>query len=378
MKKIVLVANSGWYIYNFRLDLIKDIKDAGYDLNIITPFDDYVKIIRNENYNHKEWKLSRKSINPIKEIKSIIDLIKIYKEIKPDIVHHFTIKSCLYGTIAAKISNVNNVVNAITGLGHVFVGRNITTKILRKALLPIYRIIFRSRRSNIIFQNEDDLQEFVKLKITKKKSSHLIQGSGVDTEKFSPSKKNIKISYNYPIKVLFPSRLIIEKGIIELIDACELLWQENFDFDLVIAGETNDSNRSSISEDKLEYIKNNKRIYCLGHVKDMKSLYEEVDIVVLPSWREGLSRALIEAASMEKPIITTNATGCTQIVDHGINGLLTPIRSAESLMLALKFLFNNPLLSRKFGINIRKKIIKNFRTSLINQSTLDFYSKLKN
>ena len=155
MKKIALIANSGWYIYNFRLDLIKDIRDAGYYLEIITPLDDYVKIIRNDNYNHTEWKLWRKSINPVKEIRSIINLIKIYRKIKPDIVHHFTIKSCLYGTIAAKFSNVKNVVNAITGLGHVFVGRNLTTKILKKALLPIYRIIFRSRRSNIIFQNDD-------------------------------------------------------------------------------------------------------------------------------------------------------------------------------------------------------------------------------
>ena len=374
-KKLALVANSSWYLYNFRLNLMEDIKNSGFDLEVISPKDDYTKLLLDEDFAHREWKLSRKSINPLKEIKSILHLIRLYKEIKPDIVHHFTIKSCLYGTIAAKASNTKFVINSITGLGHVFVGKKLSTRLLRKSLMPFYRIIFNARRSKIIFQNEDDLGEFIKLKLTNENSSFLIRGSGVDTKKFNPSRHNSQIEFNNPIKILFPSRLILEKGIMELIEACELLWQERFNFNLLIAGSTNDSNRSSIDKATLKSIKNNKRINCLGHVRDMKSLYEEVDIVVLPSWREGLSRSLIEAAAMEKPIITTNVTGCSQIIDHGVNGLLVPIHCPQSLMLAMKFLFNNPLLSKKFGISVRKKIIKNFNTNLINSKTLELYNK---
>ena len=374
--KILLVANSGWYLYNFRSTLIRDIKNKGFDLGIITPGDKYSEILIKQNYSHVQWGLSRKSINPLKELKSLIELITIYRKLKPDLVHHFTIKACIYGTIAAKFSNTNKVINSITGLGHIFVGRKISTKILKVFLLPIYRMVFNTKRSNMIFQNEDDLNIFIDLKLTNKESSCLIKGSGIDEKKFSTSNTESLDYFHSPVRLLFPSRLIIEKGIIELLDACKSLWSQNYNFDLYIAGEPNDSNRSVISKKVLEDILNNERIKSLGHVKDMKSLFENIDIVILPSWREGLSRSLIEAAAMRKAIITTDTSGCSQIVDHGLNGILVPVNDTNGLILAIKLLINNPELSRKFGERISEKVLNKFTANIINKETLDFYQKI--
>ena len=228
----------------------------------------------------------------------------------------------------------------------------------------------------MIFQNEDDLNEFINFKLTNKESSRLIKGSGIDIKKFSNSNKEILVNYHSPIRLLFPSRLIIEKGIIELLDACKNLWDQNYNFDLYIAGEPNDANRSVISKKVLEDIKNNKRIKSLGHVKNMKALFERMDIVILPSWREGLSKSLIEAAAMRKAIITTDVSGCSQIIDHGINGILVPVNDRKGLLLAIKLLIHNPELSRKYGEKIREKVLNKFTSNIINKETLEFYKMI--
>ena len=371
--KILLVANSGWYLYNFRSTLIKEIKSKGHDLKIISPSDQYSEILIKQKNYHVQWDLSRKSINPLKEFKSILNLIIIYRKLKPDLIHHFTIKACIYGTIAAKFSNTKKVVNSITGLGHIFVGKKLKTKILKFFLLPLYRLVFNAKRSNMIFQNEDDLNEFIKSKLTNKESTCLIKGSGIDIKKFSNSNGKHLGHFHSPVRLLFPSRLIIEKGIMELLEACKFLWSENYNFELYIAGEPKDDNRSVISKEVFEEIKNNKKIKSLGHVKDMKSLFENIDIVILPSWREGLSRSLIEAAAMRKAIITSDVTGCSQIIDHGINGILVPVNDINGLILAIKLLIHNPELSRKFGERIREKVLRKFTANIINKETLKFY-----
>ncbi len=375
--KIALISNSCWYIYNFRISLLRDLKSEGFEVVIITPLDKYVNQLVEEGFEYQKWGLSRKSINIFNELISIYSLIKIYKRLKPDLVHHFTIKACLYGTIAAKFSDINLVINSITGLGHLYAGKKYTTRILKNILKPIYKIIFRARRSNMIFQNKDDLYEFEKNKFINENSSIVIEGSGVDIVKFFPS-EDTSGKYHSPIRVLFPSRLIMEKGIIEVIRACNSLWKEKYNFSLWISGKNNDANRSSLKKNTLRKLEENKKIKILGHVENMKELYENIDIVLLPSWREGLSKALIEAAAMQRPIITTNTTGCAEIIDHGKNGILVPLQDEESIKLALKFLFLNQNLSREFGISAREKVIKNFSTTIINSQTIRFYRKIIN
>ncbi len=377
MQNVLLVANTSWYLYNFRFPLIKELKDKGYNVSIVAPHDNYTSHLQNEGIIVHDWEVSRNSINPLLEIKALIDLIRIYRHIKPDLVHHFTIKACLYGTIAAKFSRIYRVINAITGLGHVFLGTRMRNKLLRRFLKPVYKAVFMARRSTVVFQNAEDQEKLIDLGITKGGKAKIIRGSGVDINHFKPSiSKSTLQRFSYPLKILFPSRLIKQKGVTEVLQACKALWDKGFEFDLLIAGDVDLGNRSSLSSKELKEIQNHPRINCLGHVEDMRKIYEKSDLVVLPSWREGLSRALIEAAAMEKPIITTDVPGCKDVVDHGSSGLLVPLRDSRSLMLSICLLMQNPELAFKFGKAARKKVLAEFEVSLVNQRTLEQYENL--
>ena len=372
-KKILLIANSYWYIYNFRISLIKLLVKKGYEIKIVCPTNETkIDFLSKNKIPILKWNLHRRSINPIKELRSIIQLISIYKTEKPDLVHHFTIKACIYGTIAAKFSKTYLVINAITGLGHMFLGTGRKHKFMRFIIKPIYKNIFTAKRSKVIFQNVDDQEELLNMGFIKKTNTKIIRGSGVDINYFKPISDNSNI-FDDPIKILFPSRLIKEKGIIETIEACKILCKEGIRLKLIIAGEIDYGNRSCLSKDELQKIKDNKMIIIKGFVSNMRSLYADSNIVLLPSWREGLSKTLIEASAMEKPIITTNVPGCRDVIEHGFNGLLVPPKDIEALYLAIKFMINNSNLAKKFGKRCRDRVKNNFATKKINNETLRVY-----
>ena len=372
-KKVILLSNTSWYLYNFKSELIKNLLKEGYELTLIAPYDKYTELFSKE-ITFKNWELNRRSLNPFREILSIYELFLIYKSIQPDYCHHFTIKACIYGTIASKICNVKNVLNAHTGLIS-------TISTLKKTyLLPIrcifyliLKIFILDGNSVNIFQNKEDFDQFNKLKGKKIKYSIIIPGSGVDTEFFKLTKSR-KISKKKK-SILFPARLIKEKGLQELILACKLLWKEGYDFQLNLAGFFDLGNNSSFNKHEISNLKSYRNISFLGHIENIKEVYEESDIVVLPSWREGLSKSLIEAASMECSIITTDVPGCKDVIDHGINGMLVPVRDVSSLKLAIEFILLNPELSLKFGRNARKKVLEKFTVSKINEQTMKVYSQ---
>ena len=373
-KKVILLSNTSWYLYNFKSKLIQNLLKEGYELVLIAPYDKYAELF-SEEITFKNWELNRRSLNPFREILSIYQLFLIYKSIKPDYCHHFTMKACFYGTIAAKICNVKNVLNAHTGLISTF------STLKKKYLLPI-RFIFYSilkllildGNSVNIFQNKEDFDQFNKLKGGEINQAFIIPGSGVDTEFFKLLKSR-KISKKKK-SILFPARLIKEKGLQELILACKLLWKEGHDFQLNLAGFFDFGNNSSFTKYEINNFKSYRNISILGHIENIKEVYEQSDIVVLPSWREGLSKSLIEAASMECSIITTDVPGCRDVIDHGINGILVPVRDVPSLKLAIEFVLLNPELSLKFGRNARKKVLEKFTVSIINKKTMSIYSTL--
>ena len=375
MARVLLVANTSWYLYNFRLSLIRHLLESGYDVHCLAPIDQYSTLLEQSGIVLHRWNVERRSMNPILELKAITDLYRHYSYLRPDLVHHFTIKACLYGTIAAKGAGVYRVINAITGLGHVFVGTRRRSRLLRRGLKPLYAAVFNARRSTVIFQNADDQEHLIQLGIADGERARLIRGSGVDINFFKPQAHTAGL-YHSPLRVLFPSRLLHEKGVSELLQACRALWAEGTSIELFIAGSIDLGNRSTLSADEFALLQSDPRIHCLGHVSDMRSLYASSDIVVLPSWREGLSRALIEAAAMERPIITTDVPGCRDVVDHGISGLLVPLRDPRSLALALRLFIENPDLAHRCGIEARKKVISEFHVLLINQNTLNHYEKL--
>ena len=371
----MLVSNTSWYLYNFRLPLIRELRARGYELSLVTPHDAYTPLLEAEGLTVHPWMVARSSVNPLSEAHALLDLLRIYRREKPDLVHHFTIKACLYGTVAAKGARVYRVINAVTGLGHVFLGTRKRSRLLRKAIKPVYRAAFKARRSTVVFQNLADQEQLIQLGMTDGERARLIRGSGVDIQHFHPLDDSAG-RYHEPLQVLFPSRLIREKGTVELLQACRSLWQEGLDLELLVAGALDIGNRSALSASELDELQADPRIRLLGHVDDMHAVYAATDLVVLPSWREGLSRALIEAAAMERPIITTDVPGCRDVVDHGRSGLLVPSRDARAIELAIRLLLQNPDMARRFGKAARNKVVAEFQVSLVNQSTLQQYEHL--
>ena len=333
--------------------------------------------MKNNKINFKNWNLNRKSINPLSAIWSTYELIRIYKLIKPDLVHHFTIKSCIFGSIAAKILGIKNILNAFTGMAPFNYFLQTQFMPIKWFLSFIFRKIIFSGKVINIFQNKDDLINFDNLIRCQSNTSIVIPGSGVDTKFFK--RKNLKTSIETKKrKILFPARLIKEKGIVELIDACLLLWNQGYSFNLDLAGILDKGNKSCLSGKYLEKIEFNENINILGHVDNMKDLYQDADIVVLPSWREGLSKSLIEAASMQCPIITTNVPGCRDVIDHEINGLLVKAKDANSLKKTIEFLLINPKIGYELGRKARKKVLSNFEISRINKLTMKVYEDFFN
>ena len=372
--KIVLVSNTSWYLYNFRVKLLFLIKSYKYDLFLICPKDEYTEKLEKLGFKIYNWDLKRRSINPFKELISIYKLTRIYSKIKPKIVHHFTIKACIYGSISAFICNVKVIINSFTGLGHFFISSNLRIRFIRKISKIFIRIIFSKINSKLILQNNSDRKKLLTLKITTKSKSIVIPGSGVDLDYFYPKEK---IFDRKIIKLLFPSRIIKEKGIMELIKACLLLEEANIPIELYIAGKLDEGNRSSLNKNEIDFLKKLKNIHLMGHIEDMRNLYEKIDIVVLPSWREGLSKALLEAAAMEKAIITTNVPGCKEIVKHMETGLLVNVNNPLQIKESIIKIYNNPDLLKKFGEAARLRVKKKFEVKKINRMTIREYENLR-
>lgn len=383
--KILMVANTSWYLFNFRSELISNLLHNGYDVSLAAKEDKYSDELKKKTFNLEKWYIDRASLNPINELFSIISLIKIYKKISPELAHNFTIKASIYGTLAAIFSNTNIVVNSITGLGPLFSSNKLEIKIIRFLLIPFMSIIFNNKKTYFIFQNKNDYKNFLYYRLTNPKQSTIIEGSGVNTEFFDPKKYNSKANNNFSYlkkmkfyKILFPSRIIKEKGFFELIKAVEILNKENFKVKLVVAGKVDQGNRSALTNEEFKNLKLNKEIIFLNHVKDMRSLYHSVDCVVLPSWREGLSKALLEASAMGKPIITTDVPGCKDVIQNGVNGLLVPLRDPEAIKNAIILLNEKPGLAIKLGKVAREIAIEKFQTKKVNQLTVNFYEMIYN
>ena len=376
-KTVLIVSNCTWYLYNFRQELLYDLKNKGYDLILISPIDKYYLEISKYFIKKENLFLVRSSENPILEIITLLHLLFIYLKYKPNLVHHFTIKPCIYGGIVARLIGIKNKINHITGLGPSFYSNRKKIKYINKILKPFYKYAFNDDKNNLIniFHNNSDKSTFIQKSIAKACQTKTIQGSGVNINHY---KNDVSRNFNGKIKLLFPARLIKEKGIVELINACNDLWDSNYKFTLNIAGEIDTQNRSYLKNECFNLIQNNPNIIFLGKCNSMREIYKKMDIVILPSWREGLSKSLLESAAMSLPIITTDVPGCNDIIINEHSGLLVPSRNKEKLKSAIKKYLKNPELAKRFGVNARKTVIKKFTVEKINNQILKIYDDFLN
>lgn len=349
---VAIVLNTSWNIYNFRLGLIRALKEEGYRVILIAPKDDYTQKLEAEGFVYHEIEMNNKGVNPFEDLKLIYDFYKLYKEIEPDVILNYTIKPNIYSSLAAKKLEIP-VINNITGLGTVFLNNNLSSYIARW----LYKISID--KNSVVFQNRDDMKLFIEEGLVKESAVTLISGSGIDTERFKPIGK----TQNEKFVFLMIARLIKDKGIEEYIEAIRLVRQSNDakNCRFKILGSLYLSNPTAISQKELDAWIEEGLIEYLGHSDNVQEEIAKVDCVVLPSYREGLSRVLLEASSMEKPIITTNVPGCRDVVDHTVNGYLVGVKNSKDLAEAMQKMVNLSSLDlERMGKAGREKVVNKF------------------
>jgi glycosyltransferase involved in cell wall biosynthesis len=354
--KIAIVLNTSWNIYNFRMNFIQALQEEGHEIHTIAPIDKYTHKLIDAGCTHHKVTMDSRGVNPLKDFGLIVELGWIYRKVKPDIILHYTIKPNVYGTLAASILRIP-VINNVCGLGTVFLKKNITSLIA----IGLYRLSFRFARK-VFFQNPEDKELFVSKKLVAEHAADLVQGSGIDTNHFRAS----DFSRNKQFTFLLISRLITDKGILEYISAIRKLREQGTSFRFQLLGAADPKHSRGIKGAVIqEWIDSNVVEY-LGTTDDVRPFINSADCIVLPSYREGTPRTLLEAASLAKPIIATDVPGCHQVVEDGVNGFLCKLRDSNDLankMEAMANLDDNSL--KVFGANGREKVKLEFDEKLV-------------
>ena len=372
--KVVLFANTDWYLYNFRLPLARRLRALGAEILLLSPDGSYGPRLRAEGFRWIPVPMLRRSLDPLRELRLVRYLIRLFRRERPDIVHSFTIKCVVYGSLAARMAGIERRVNAVAGMGHVFSGDGWRSAFLRPVVRWLMKAALAGERSRLILQNEDDRASFCRAGLIHPRHVRLIRGSGVDTARFRPGKAPAQ--QRRPFRVLFAARLLRDKGIEELVDAARQLIGTGMEIELLVAGAPDPGNPSAVRPDALQAWRNERGLKLLGHVENMEHWLREVDVAVLPSYREGAPRSLLEAAACGLALVATDVPGCREVVENGVNGILVPPRDADALATAIRWLRENPDARFRMGAAGREKVVKEFAEPLVLERTLDVYREL--
>lgn len=366
--KIAILLNSTWNLYNFRRGLVCELVNSGFEVIVIAPKDRFVELVEALGCNFVEIALNKKSINPVSNLYLLWKIYRKLHEISPDILLTYTIKPNIYGSIAAKFLHIP-VINNITGLGSSFIASGWLSYLIR----ILYRIAL-SNSSKVFFQNSDDELQFKKMRIIKSSVAETLPGSGVDLRKFYYRPMTEK---NYTC-FLFLGRMLWDKGVGEFVNAAMLLKRSGLQAEYMLVGFVDPQNPSAIPQSKIdEWIKLGVVNY-LGGQDDVRDLIERADCIVLPSYREGTSRALLEAAAIGRPIITCDVPGCAEVVDDGVNGYLCQPRDGVDLSAKmLKLAALSFVQKREMGLNGRNKIAQKYDEKFVISKYISAIKNLK-
>jgi glycosyltransferase involved in cell wall biosynthesis len=365
-KKIALVANSTWNIFNFRQNIIKKLVDQGHDVLVIAPIDEYITYREHyKNLKHISLRsLDRDGTNPIKDFLLILELYRKYKREKPDLIIHYTHKPNIFGSLAARMCNIKSFA-VVTGLGYAFIREGWLNYIMKS----LYKYT-AGQKEMIIFENIDDQELFKSLNIITSSNSENVNGCGVDIDHYFPVPKT---ETSPPFIFTFIGRLLKDKGIREFAHvAKELKSKYKEDIKFVVLGDFDLENPSTIDRENLLLWIQNGYIEYKGFVKDVRPFIAESDCIVLPSYREGLPRIVIEGMSMEKPVITSNTAGCRQTVVNCENGFLVNVEDTVSLENAIeKFITLDFEHRKQLGKKGREIVISKFDSNKIADKIYD-------
>ena len=362
MAKVALVSNSAWNLFNFRRPVIEALLARGDEVIAIAPEDGHGKNLTGLGCLFVDTKIDPQGFSVASDIGSLVNLKRIYTVHKPAVVLHFTIKPVIYGTLAARFSGIP-AINTITGLGTAFIREGFLTKIVEL----LYRLALPGPRP-VIFQNLDDLSLFRQKHLVTNNPCHVVPGSGIDLQEFPASPLPDGNSVNF----LLIARLLRDKGIFEYVEAARQIRQSNPRVRFQILGPTGVANRTAIEKSQIEAWVRDGVIDYLGETDDVRPYIANADCVVLPSYREGMPRTLLEAAAMGRPLIATDVTGCRDVVDDGVNGYLCAPREAGDLALKIRDFIDLISAERqKMGTASREKAESQFDVKRVVDTYLD-------
>lgn len=372
--KVLLFANTEWYLFNFRQSLARALRDAGHEVLLVSPPGPYGEKLRELGYRWEPAPMVRRSLNPVRELALVQWLHRLVAQEQVDLVHGFTIKCAVYGSIAARWAGTPARVNAVAGMGYVFISNAPRALVLRPVVRSLFRYALGGQGARLILQNPDDAAMFTRARLVNPGQVRLIPGSGVDCGRFTPPEEAGRSEDRF--RVVLPARLLWDKGLAEYVEAARLLRQRSLPVDFLLAGEPDPGNPAAVPEETVRGWVQEGVVQWLGHVSDMPALFRSVDCVALPSYREGLPKGLIEAAACALPLVTTDVPGCREVVTDGVDGLLVPVKNGKALAEAIARLQADPALRQRLGEAARRKAMTEFEERSVVERTLGVYREL--
>ncbi|MCL2657536.1 MAG: glycosyltransferase family 4 protein [Betaproteobacteria bacterium] len=365
--RVLLFANTDWFLWNFKLALARALRERGHEVLLLSPPGPFGEKLRAEGFRWEAFPLSRSGVHPLAELDAIRRLIRLYRELSPDVVHHFTIKCVIYGSFAARRAGVGRIVNSITGLGFALLASTFKARLIRPVVVALYRRALVGTR--VIFQNADNRDTLAALGALRRAEVEVIPGDGVDTVKFAPL-----ATQRFGATVLMMGRLLWSKGVGVFVDAARIVRQRRPDARFLLAGAPDPGNPESIDPAILAQWRQEGTVEWLGQRSDVLALQQSADIAVLASTQgEGMPRALLEAAACGKPMVATDVPGSRELVRDGENGRLVPPGDAQALAQAILGLLDDPQTAQRMGRVARMDVEAEFSDARIVARTLAVY-----
>lgn len=361
--KFLLISPKNRTVYNFRGDLIKEIIKSGYEVIVTGPDNTDVNKIEALGARFVEIPMNKTGTSILKDIKYCKSLGSLMKKENPDIILGYTIKPVVYGSIAGKLVGVKNINCMVTGGGYTFTATSFKAKLLGIIVRMLYRVGFACA-NHVIFQNPDDLEEFCERKLISRKKCSIVNGSGVNVDHYEVSEFPNEVSF------FMLSRLLKSKGVVEYLQAAEVVKKEYPHIKFFLLGKYETNMQDAVAKEFVEQYIERGIIQRFDETNDVRPYYAMSSVYVLPSYREGTPRTVLEAMAMGRPIITTDTQGCRETVVENRNGFLVPIRDYEELANKMKLFIEQPTLLGTMGNASREYVIEKFEVGNVNADML--------
>jgi glycosyltransferase involved in cell wall biosynthesis len=370
--RLLFVVNDAGFFVSHRLPIALAARDDGFEVHVATAAGGATATIEAHGIAYHRLRLSRSGTNPIRELLTLVEIARVIRRIRPDIVHLVTVKPVIYGGIVARMVRTPAVVAAISGLGHVFVARDFRTRVVRALMATAYRIALSRSGLKVIFQNASDYNALARIGAVTREKAVLIRGSGVDLSEY----RAMSESDGVPV-VTFAARLLKPKGVYEFVAAAERLRQSGVQARFLLVGDVDPGNTSSATAAEIDRWRAEGVVEVLGHRSDIAAIFAASNLVVLPSYYgEGLPRVLAEAAACGRAVVTTDMPGCRDAIEPGKTGVLVPPRDVGSLCQAIRDLLSDPVRRKQMGAAGRALAEREYGIELVVAKHLDVYRGL--